>query len=273
MSRFKLSALVGAALFVFPSAASLAADMPEIPPPPVGFGGGWYLRGDIGMAAQHFHGLDHPDFATAEDFIWLDKGQFDAVPTFQLGVGYRYNDHVRFDLTGQYRGKSAFSALDQFTNPDPGETQTNHYTGKKDEWLFLANGYYDFNSWRGITPYVGAGLGLSYNTISDFVDNNVIGGAQGWAPTGHQLSFAWALHAGASVQVTDNLTMDLGYSFISLGNARTGAFQNSDPSIPCLGGTCTPMNFKGLYSHDLKIGLRWALDQPARSYYPPVVKY
>lgn len=277
MSGFKLSALVGAALFMLPSAAAFAADMPQIPPPPTHFGGNWYLRGDIGMAAQHFHGLDHPDFATAPDFLFLDPGQFDAVPTFQVGIGYRYSDHVRFDLTGQYRGKSAFSALDQYTNttPDPDETQTNHYTGKKDEWLVLANGYYDFNSWKGITPYVGAGVGVSYNSIYDFVDNNVIGGAQGWAPTGHKLSLAWALHAGASVQVTNNLTMDLGYSFVSLGDAQTGEFQNSDPAFGCtVGVDCVPMTFKGLYSHDFKVGLRWALDQPAAtSYYPPVVKY
>jgi opacity protein-like surface antigen len=277
MGRTKISALVGAALFFLPAAGALAADIPNIPSPPAQFAGGWYLRGDIGMAAQGFKGLDHPDFATAVNFLFLDKGHFDAVPTFGLGLGYQASDHIRFDLTGEYRGKSDFSALDQFTNPastPPDATQTNHYTGKKSELLFLVNGYYDFSAWRGITPYVGAGVGMSYNTISDFLDDNVLQPAQGWAPTGHQWSFAWALHAGASMKVTDNLSLDLGYSFVSLGDAQTGLFQNSDPSVPCNGGTCHPMKFEGIYSHDFKVGLRWAFDAPQQaSYYPPVVKY
>ena len=292
MGRSKISALIGGALFFLPAANALAADIPNIPAPPQ-IGGGWYLRGDIGMANQGFSGLSHPGFddpAFAPDsFRWLDKGNFDAVPTFQIGLGYQYSDHVRFDVTGEYRGNSAFSALDEYDtntvdsnfgsncNFSPsGDCATNHYTGKKSELLFLANAYYDFSSWHNVTPYFGAGIGVSYNTISGFVDDNVITGGQGWAPTGHEMSLAWALHAGASVQVTPSMSVDFGYSFVSLGDAQTGLFQNVDPALACTGtgGTCYPMKFKGLYSNDFKIGVRWALGQPAQqSYYPPVVKY
>jgi hypothetical protein len=66
--------------------------------------------------------------------------------------------------------------------------------------------------------------------------------------------------------------MDFGYSFTHLGDAQTGPFQNFDPGIGCAAtDSCVPMNFKGIYSHDFKLGFRWAYDQP--SYYPPVVKY
>jgi opacity protein-like surface antigen len=274
MGRSKIYALAGAALFLLPAAQALAADIPDVPPP-AHFSGNWYLRGHIGLAQQHFKGLEHPDFDTAPDFTFLDSGNFSAVPIFGIGIGYQHSDHLRFDLTGEYRGKSDFSALDQFTNttPDPDETQTNHYTGKKSEWLFLANGYYDFVTGKNFTPYVGAGIGVSYNTISDFVDNNVIGGAQGYAPTGGKWSFAWALHAGATMKVTDNLSLDLGYSFVNLGDAQTGNFVNSDPDIACI-TDCSPMKFKSIYSHDFKLGLRWAFDGGQQSsYYPPVVKY
>jgi opacity protein-like surface antigen len=283
MGRSKFSALVGAALFFLPAATALAADIPEIPPP-VHFGGNWYLKGYIGMAAQHFAGLDHSAFAGPAFFEWLDRGNFDAVPLFGVGIGYRHNEHLRFDLTAEYRGKSSFDAMDRYDTtdnpPDFGDGVAsdwgiNHYTGKKSELLFLANAYYDIGVWHGVTPYVGAGIGASYNSIYDFVDENTIQGGGGWAPTGHKLSLAWALHAGASMQVTDSLSLDLGYSFVSLGDAQTGPFQNQDPTIGCAAvpGTCTPMKFKGIYSHDFKIGLRWAFDTPQTSYYPPVVKY
>ena len=128
------------------------------------------------------------------------------------------------------------------------------------ELAALANAYWDITTWRGVTPYIGAGIGASRNTIWDFTDNNVIQGGQGWAPTGRKWSLAWALHAGAGIQVNNNLTVDLGYSFVSLGDAQTGGLVNSDPiTYPC---PCTPMTFKDLYSHDLKLGVRWAFDQP-----------
>ena len=120
-------------------------------------------------------GLDHPDFAVPDNFEWLDTGQFDGVPTFQLGIGFRHSEHLRFDATAQYRAKSSFSALDRYEDTDDADPDTfdgtNHYTGKKEEWLFLANAYYDFNPIHGIVPYVGAGVGASYNTVYDFVDS------------------------------------------------------------------------------------------------------
>ncbi len=263
MGRFRLSAMVGLSLLSIPSAAAVAADIPEIPyiePAPVEIGGGWYLRGHIGLAAQKFKGLEHEVFDTATNFEWLDKGKFGGVPTFGVGIGYRASEKLRFDLTGEYRSKSAFSALDRH---DDG---TNEYSGFKSEWLFLANAYYDIGTWHGVTPYVGAGIGVSRNTISSFIDTNVIAGGGAWAPTGHKWSLAWALHAGASMQVNERLSIDLGYSFVNLGNAQTGPFQNFDPSqSACLPDNCVPMNFKGLYSHDIKLGVRWALDGGAKS--------
>jgi len=265
MGRLKSTALVAAVLSVAPFAAALAADY--YAPPPVG--GHWYLRGHIGMAAQGFEGLDHPSFDTPLYFEWLNEGDFDAVPIFGLGVGVEVNDYLRLDLTAEYRGKAGFTALDRYDfDSDPidfaGVWGTNHYTGEKSEWLFLANGYIDLGAHGGVTPYLGAGIGASYNSIHGFVDNNEIAGGQGWAPTGHQWNLAWAVHAGLGIQATQNLTIDLQYSYVSLGDAQTGPFENSDPvNFPCPAApaACDPMMFEGLFSHDLKLGVRWLLDQ------------
>ncbi len=51
-------------------------------------------------------------------------------------------------------------------NDDPLHTGVKSYTG-------MFNAYYDFGNWGGITPYLGAGVGVAYNKTSDvwFTDN------------------------------------------------------------------------------------------------------
>jgi opacity protein-like surface antigen len=270
MGRLKFNALVGAALVILPSAGALAADIPEIPAPaPVG--GGWYLRGHIGMSNQQVGSLDNVLFAGAPNFRWLDTGGFDAAPIFGIGVGMQVHDHFRVDVTGEYRGKANFSALDAygFTGVPP-ESGTNEYSAKKSEWTFLANGYWDFASFSGITPYVGAGIGASLNTISDFRDINVPNGGVAYGATASQWNLAWALHAGIAMQVSPNVTLDLGYSYLDLGKAHSGDIIASDGT----NAVFNPMYFNHITSHDLKLAVRWNFDQASSGgYYPPVVKY
>ena len=269
MGRLHFSALVGAAFVILPSAAVIAADLPQPPPPQVHVGGGWYLRGHIGMAAQHLGTLDNVDFATATNFRFLDPGNFDAAPIFGIGIGYQHSDHLRFDLTGEYRGKAEFSALDAYglTTDTPPDSGTNEYTAKKSEFTFLANAYWDFHSLHGITPYVGAGIGASYNMISDFRDINVPNAGVAYGANVGTWNLAWALHAGVAMKVTNNLTLDLGYSYLDLGNAQSGDIIAYDGT----NNSNNPMLFNHITSHDLKLSVRWAFDQP--SYYPVAANY
>jgi opacity protein-like surface antigen len=252
--------LVAAAIaLVWLPGASLAADMPVYEAPAPAFGG-WYLRGHIGMSNQSFDGLEHVLFDDPGYFTFLNKGGFDSAPTFGFGVGYQFNEWFRADLTGEYRGKSSFNALDFYdTDGDLNTTDdqgTNDYTGKKSEWLFLVNGYVDLGTYRGITPYVGAGIGASRNTISDFRDANIMTGGGGYAGAASIWQFAWALHAGLGIHVTDNLMVDLGYSYLDLGNAQTDTLLGIDGK--CV--ACQPMRFSNITSHDFKLGIRYMLN-------------
>ncbi len=248
-----------AALLAGVAGPAFAADYYEppvdIPPPPVV--GGWYIRGHIGMSNQFFDGMTSDIYADPAivDFGWYDRGGFGSAPIFGAGAGYKFNDYLRGDLTVEYRGKSDFEALDYVV--DGAGLETNDYRAKKSEWLFLANAYADVGTFYGITPYVGAGIGASRNTISNFRDINVIRNAGGYADDESQWNFAWALHTGVGIQATERMTIDLGYSFVSLGDAKTGSLQNDDPdfTLPNDG-----FKFNDLYSHDLKLGVRYSLN-------------
>lgn len=272
MASFKTLALAAAAMAVLAAQPTRAADMPRpYFPPVVEEYGGWYLRGDIGMTKQKFDGLSHPLFATPLTFQWLDRGQFESGMLFGLGLGYQYNNWLRFDGTLEYRGRTGFSALDRYTDagdcaaPDP---CTNDYRATKSEWLLMFNTYVDLGTWKSITPFVGAGLGAAQVTIENFRDTNVIAGGGGYATRGSQWNFAWALHAGLAYNVTPNFTVELAYRYLHLGDGRTSTLHNL--AGPCV-TTCAPMKFKGLYSHDLKLGVRWMMsDMGLSDWQPPV---
>jgi opacity protein-like surface antigen len=268
MGRSKIYALLLSASAIVPASAAFAADIPEVPPP-VQFHGGWYLRGDIGFSNQKVGSLFNVLYDDADTVTNVSK-EFSAAPLFGLGIGFQANDHMRFDLTGEYRGGSVFRGLDIYTDADATPTTgTDEYTGIKTEWTFLANGYWDIGTWKGFTPFVGAGVGFTYNTISAFTDINTPALGVAYGATASQWNFAWALHAGLSYQVNDRLTIEAAYRYIDLGNAHSGdliAFDGTNDED-------NPMEFRHIYSHDFKVGFRWAFDAPQQSYYPPVVKY
>ncbi|MGH6860052.1 MAG: outer membrane protein [Phyllobacterium sp.] len=255
MSTFNTYAALSAALLVLGAAPAHSADIQEVPVVEVEQFGGWYLRGDIGMSNQRSDELDYSGFDVPEVFGWHDDGSFDAGITGQIGVGYQFNDWLRADVTAQYRGKTDFTALDYYSNPsNPADgSGTNDYRAKKSEWLFLANAYADLGTYGGITPYVGAGIGASRNTISGFRDINVLNNGGGYAGSNSEWNFAWALHAGVGIKATDRMTIDLGYSYVDLGDAKTGTFYNDDGST-----RGDPVKFKNITSHDFKVGVRYA---------------
>jgi opacity protein-like surface antigen len=219
--------------------------------------GGWYIRGHLGMSNQFFDGLESELFDAPFEFGWFDEGDFSSAPIVGAGVGYEFNDYLRGDLTVEWRGKSSFDALDRVIVNDGDGITSNDYSANKSELVFMANGYYDFGDFYGITPYVGAGIGASYNTISNFRDVNNQANGTAYADDNSEWNFAWALHTGLGFQATERMTIDFGYSFISLGDASSGRLTNIDPGFdPDNDG----IKFNDIYSHDFKLGVRYSLN-------------
>ena len=265
------------------SSAAFAADMPLAPPPyappPAADFGGWYLRGDIGMTNQSMKSLNSKD-----DPILISQSGigFDSSTLFGVGVGYQFNNWFRADVTGQYRGRAnlhgsqSLSYFDASLNGGAGGTvyQANNYTGSKSEALFLVNAYVDLGTWWCITPFVGAGIGTSYNHISGFQDAGIansggaaLPGSVTYFKDGGKWNFAWAAHAGLSYRVSPSLTLELAYSFVNLGNAVPGDFASYDG----FSSGATSFKFHDITSHDLKLGVRWELNSPPVYASPPLI--
>lgn len=264
MSRLLAAALTGTLLVTGAVMQAHAADLYEPPvieyEPPVKYKsfGGWYLRGHIGMSNQQTKGIYNSLMAGPANHQWLDRGSFGSAPLFGVGVGYQVNNYLRVDGVVEYRGKASFKALDRYETVDDGDPLTwdgaNQYEGKKSEWLVMANAYADLGDFHGIVPYVGAGIGASRNTIHHYRDINTPTNGVAYAGTSPQWQLAWALHAGVGIKATENMTIDLGYSYMNLGDARTGDV------VPFTGPNTVnnPTTFRKLTSHDFKLGVRYA---------------
>jgi opacity protein-like surface antigen len=253
-----------AGLLALLATAASAADMPYPQPPPVyvppveEVAYGWYLRGDIGMTNQHVKSLFNALYSSAASVDTVQK-DFDSSITFGLGAGYQWNSWLRTDITGEYRGKANFHGFD--IAKSGGGTFSDEYRGSKSEWLGLANVYFDLGTWWCVTPFIGAGIGASYNTISNFMDINTPTGGVAYGATESKWNFAWAAHAGLSYKVNSQFSVELAYRYLSLGDAMSGDLVTYTGT----NNVYNPMEFRNISSHDVRIGVRWMLEPPQPS--------
>lgn len=265
MASMKMLAVAGSAVLYSLGAAS-AADMPMLMQRPVVHDfSGWYLRGDVGMTNQRVKNLDNLLYHNgAYDSVTTVHKGFDSGVLFGLGVGYQVNSWVRTDVTGEYRGGTTFHGLDLARVG--GAQLDDNYTARKSEWLALANVYFDLGTWWSITPFIGAGVGFSHVTMSDFRDIAAINAGGGYAAAASKFNLAWAVHAGLAYRVTPAFTVELAYRYVDLGHGTTGDIINFDGT----NNWVNPMEFKNLSSHDMKLGVRWMI-MPEPVYAPPLI--
>ena len=265
------SILFGLALVLGQTAVAQAADL-GLPPPPIEIiepvcttcGGPWYLKGFIGAANPTVGSIETEVFAFNDFQVFHEDIKSSTL--FGAGFGYDTGHYFRFDVTGEYRGKSLFIAQDRYPGGNgtfsrdsnladdtflPG---TNEYTADIESWLGLANMYIDLGTWYCVTPYIGGGVGVASISVLGLKDVNVpnLGVAYGADHT--ETNFAWAVYAGLAYEVTSAVTLDLSYRYADLGDARSGTVTAYDGSSSFSG-----VDINDIDSHDLMLGVRWKL--------------
>jgi len=265
------SIIFAMALAMGPATIANAADLGLPPPPPlappapcVGCTGPVYFKGYIG-AANPVVGSIHTELFEFNNFDVVHE-DMKSSPLFGIGIGYQFNSWLRFDATGEYRGKSLFIAQDRFPGGNgtfsrasndidgtffPG---TNEYTADIESWLGLFNAYVDLGTYMCITPYVGAGIGLASVSVLGLKDVNVPNNSVFYAADHTETNFAWAVYGGLAYEVNPSVTLDLSYRYADLGDVKSGR-------VTAFDGTSS---YSGVFiddvtSHDLMLGVRWSL--------------
>ncbi|MHA1523808.1 MAG: outer membrane protein, partial [Alphaproteobacteria bacterium] len=161
-----------------------------------------------------------------------------------VGVGHQFGQYFRADVTLEYRGPFEVEGI---RDPLVGGS-----IGQKTDIQSLVtmfNGYVDLGTYGGFTPYLGAGIGVAYNMMDD-----VLLPQTGFETLGaNNFSFAWALMAGTSYDLTDRLALDAGYRYIDYGAARSSTKGSDGSSVP-------KITVKQLAAHEIRLGLRYAFN-------------
>ena len=240
MASFRTLCLAGVAI-TSAAAAARAADLPSTalppapvyatPPAPAGVGG-IYLRGDVGIGITDLRARESTfDANYYVPGLRTETHSLDDAAFVDGGVGYRFNDYFRADVTGEYRAAAHFSANESYTaaaGTDTASPAYDKYDASIRSVVGLVNGYVDAGTWYGVTPFVGAGVGVGYVSVKNLTDlsyGNAYGygnGGGGFAYDHAQAKLAYALMAGLDFRVTPNLTLEFGYRYLDLGNVASG---------------------------------------------------
>ena len=261
MGIFRKLALLGAFALLISNAAAMAADMPEAPvlsgPPmagPVEFGSGRYLRGDLGYKLyrapdahfDYFTGFPPPSNV-------MTNPSLSNTVVAGLGFGYKFNPWFRADLTLDHEWPGHFHGNLPCVLCTP--TFSDEYADIS-AWSGLVNVYFDLplggeGALSGFTPYVGAGVGLSYLTASNVHYLNPPATTGVW-PGASTWNFSWALMAGVSYNLTQKWVVDANYRYVHLGNAVSG------PTDPAFGNQ--PIHYDNISASEFRVGLRYLIN-------------
>jgi opacity protein-like surface antigen len=267
-----VSACVAVTLAATPAMAADLGAEPQAPlqtaDPQMEFGNSWYLRGDIGAVLE-----TQPKISN--DLNWISGSKRKAAAAGDVGFGYKFNNWFRTDVFAEYRaGQTRSGVGGLMTNcptlvggvVTPGSCNVNGYS-QFTRWNLMANAYADLGNWGGVTPYIGAGVGLSNSIRVGSVKYTVVPtGAPYVSPvdpvtllpispvvdrvkaSSGSNQFAWNVMAGVGYALNEHATIDLGYRYLNMGHF-SGVADSTGKIIK-----------QSLTSHEVRMGMRYMID-------------
>lgn len=181
----------------------------------------------LSMAATGWYGSVNAGWASLSDGDWklngVNNGEMEYETGYTIGVAVGYT-------------MEAFRVEGEITYQRNDGDEYNGVSDDSEELFitYLVNGYYDFAAWGNFVPYLTAGIG----GVS--IDDKQPGTS--WDENAKV--FAYQLGAGVGVPLTEKLTLDFRYRFLSM----------TDPTFSD-GGSSWKTEFD---SHNLTAGLRMA---------------
>jgi len=163
----------------------------------------FYVEGEVGGSFADFdsggwNDAPFPNIGTSSEETLITGIHFGA-ELFEL---------LRADIGLNHRGD-----LDFTTNSFPSSPQIYFYkTDIEDIYTLMFSIYFEPLHYKKFTPYLGAGVGSTWAKIS--TNDPAVKGSSDKA------RFAWQAEAGIQYDLTQRLTLRLGYRYIDMGNFK-----------------------------------------------------
>lgn len=155
-----------------------------------------------------------------------------TAPLYTAGIGYLWSDFLNIDVSYAYRGLYQYSkyqtpSATSATDPNPlSASRTRYFDLSSNSLLFnatlLGKGYsdklaYDMDNMGFIQPFLGAGIGISYNTMGNF--HTILSGTNYSTSVMSdytQPALAYQLNAGLEWKY-ERIAIDVGYRYFYAG--------------------------------------------------------
>jgi len=138
------------------------------------------------------------------------KNDIDESIAFGTGIGYRFNNKIRSDIICSYRP--------YFNDPYSAALK-----GDIKIFTLIGNIYWDIFEFGRLKPYIGSGIGMSYNKTDAVYSENGTYSELGIIIDGEsKTNFSYQLIAGSYVTITTKINMNICYRYLDAGDLEYG---------------------------------------------------
>jgi len=230
----------------------------------------WYIRGSAGFdwsTDANFHDEDCSSKNPAALFgcgPGIDGrslgayGDFGDFAVFEVAAGLHLLNWLRTDVSIMFSPEIKYTGEANFLNV-PGEQPV---SADAYAWTGMVNLFLDIADLLHlnmgiVAPYVGGGVGLSYNHIGRMtyrfpsLNKHKIS----ITPSGSNTGFAYTLAAGTGVELSKKILLDISYRYSDLGRVETDSgnmYMDSLPEGIEIASTSAPLR-----THGFLLGLRY----------------
>ena len=230
----------------------------------------WYIRGGAGFdwsTDANFHDEDCSSKNPAALFgcgPGIDGrslgayGDFGDFAVFEVAAGLHLLDCLRTDMSIMFSPGITYTGEANFLDV-PGEQPV---SADAYAWTGMVNLFVEIADLLHINtgnfePYVGGGVGLSYNHIGRMTYRfpGLTRHKISITPSGSHTDFAYMLTAGTGIQLSKKILVDVSYRYSDLGRVETdrgNMYMDSLPEGIEIAGTSAPLR-----THGVMLGLRY----------------